>query len=139
MSGKAVEIRVTREVDLHRVLSGSLRTFFEDVMMMAHADVAQPGVVPIDTGLLASNLAPGGAGAAVTHVDSANPPTYAQVGTVIPYGRILDESERTHYRGGPSGGKPTKGWLSDVKTRTRDEFERLVSSLADDIEAGWQR
>lgn len=134
-----VTIRVTREVDFDALLSRSLRTFFSDVMLVAHADVAQAGRTPIDTGLLRSSLAPGGAGAAVTRVDDHDPPTFAQVGTNVEYAGYLDAGEKYHYRSGPSQGQPTKGWLSDTPDRVSGDVNKLVGDMAADIERGWGR
>lgn len=133
-----VQVRVTREVDFDRLLSTSLRTFFNDVMLAAHANVSQAGVVPIDEGLLRSSLAPGGAGAAVTMVDPSDPPQFAQVGTSVVYAGALDKGNK-HYRGGPSAGQPTKGWLSETPNRVADEVNKLLGEMRADLENGWGR
>lgn len=133
MAGKAVELRVVREVpdDWYHA---PLRRMFDDWMLLAHGKVSTAGRVPIDTGNLRNSLQPG---AGVTAVDSSNPPTWARVGSNVEYGGILDESDKTHYAGGPSAGKPTKGWLTDAPETFSSETMRLIDDLSAALSRAW--
>lgn len=111
-------------------LLGGLKTFFNTVMLAAHADVAKPGRVPIDTGYLRGSLSPGGG---VTMVDPSDPPMWAVVGSNVPYGGVLEESDHHHYLDGPSAGQLTQGWLSKTVPNIDGEVQRALAELAESI------
>jgi len=139
MSGQTIRVEVVREVSDDALLNKPLRAFFERCMMAMHAYAAEPGHVPIDTGNLRGSLAPG---AGVTRVDDHEPPEFAVVGTRVDYGGYLNEPVKRdpHYRGGPSQGQRTEGWL----TRTLDGngknigLDDIIGKLKADIESAWK-
>lgn len=116
-------------------LLAPLSVFFNTLMLAAHADVAKPGRVPIDTGYLRNSLAPGGG---VTEVDPASPPMWAAVGTNVPYGTHLEFGDNYHYLGGPSAGKATKGWLSTTIPNIEGAIGGAVAELAAGIQAAYE-
>ena len=131
MAGDVV-VKVVRSVDFDRIQVEARRRFFQRCMMAMHTYAATPGHVPIDTNTLRNSMAPG---AGLTEADE----DHAQVGTnVEPYPRVLEESDRYLYRGGPSGGMQTKGWLSKTLPAVRPEIEGLLSQMAREMEAGWR-
>lgn len=115
-------------------LLAPLSVFFNTLMLAAHADVARPGRVPIDTGYLRNSLAPGGG---VTEVDPSSPPMWAAVGTNVPYGTYL-EFGNYHYLAGPSAGKATEGWLSSTIPNIEGAIGGAVSELAAGIQAAYE-
>ena len=137
-----VTVRVVREVDLAALFGAELRAFLEDVMTLAHGEVSEPGRSPLDTGRLRDSLAPGGG---VTMVDRAATPTFAQVGTNVVYAGPLEEGKHPlngasmNYRGGPSKGKPTKGWLSSTVQNVKPDIDGLLEDMAKRVEDGWTR
>lgn len=132
-----VVARVIRGVTLDGLLERPLRRFLTEVMLAAHANVAQPGRVPIRTGLLRSSLAPGGG---VTMVDPNSPPEWSQVGTDKTYAAPLDKpvDRDPHYADGPSRGQPTAGWLSNTPAQIDSQIVKMRSELAKDIVASWR-
>lgn len=148
----AIEIRVVREVPAD-FYGPALRTFLTACMAEAHTYLTDPGGdgrPPVDEGTLRNSMTPGNG---FTEVDPRDPPTYARVGPpegaksrdgralVREYGSILDQSDKTHYRGTvPYAGQLTKGWFSSVKPFMESRINGdLINILADGIEAAWQR
>lgn len=134
----SVDARVTRTVNVDEVIGGATRKFLNRAMLAIHQSASQPGIVPIDTGLLRSSLAPGGG---VTMVDPASPPTWARVGTSVAYGSALNDPEtRTpHYRGGPSSGQETQGWLTERAVQgAESDIQAAAEQWAGDVEVGWK-
>jgi len=115
---------------------------------------------PVDTGRLRSSIA--------YKVDSAAFPTWAKVGTNVRsnsgalYPRILDESDRTHYRGGKAAGLPsmravaqgktiggvgigarmgsqTKGWFSKVPDLVKASIQTLLRDMGASIRRDFER
>lgn len=131
------KVDITRTVDVDGLLANASRDFLNRAMLAVHKSAAQPGVVPIDKGILRGSLSPG---AGTTEVDSGNPPTWARVGTNLEYGRVLDEKGGRRYRGGPSSGAETKGWLTERGVDgAMPDIEKAVSTFAGEIEAGWKK
>ena len=91
--------------------------------------------MPVDKGYLQDTLAPGGG---VTEVGGDWPgPYYAQVGSGLVYGAVLEASTKTHYRAGPSAGAETQGWLSRIVPPVTAEIPALAAKCAADIRAAW--
>jgi len=130
-----IEVKVTREVSREQLLGGPLRTFFNTAMLLAHSDVAKAGRVPWDTGNLAGSLSPGGG---ATEIDPSPVPMWARVGTNVEYAAYLETGDKYHYRGGPSSGKETRGWLSSTIQNVRPDIDGLLGDLAADIKAAWE-
>lgn len=131
----SVTAKVVKSVETKSLIYVPLRTFFERVLILAHADVAQPGRTPIDTGLLRQSLSPGGG---ATQIDPADPPQWAVLGTNVDvYPGVLEYSPRYHYADGPSSGEPTLGWLSKTATNIETGYGNAVKKLAADIEGAW--
>lgn len=132
----SIEVRITREVSESALFEEPIRAFFQRVMLAGHANVAQPGRVPIRTGRLRSSLAPGGG---VTRVDGSLSQGFtAIVGTNVKnYPRALEKPETRdpHYRDGPSAGQSTAGWLSKTKPAVEDQIPGMLTQLAGDIRA----
>lgn len=130
--------KVLREVSEEALFEVPLRRLFERIMLAAHADVAQPGRVPIDTNRLRASLAPGGG---VTAVEGSFESGFVAIlGTnVQAYPRALEapETRTPHYRGGPSTGQPTDGWLSKTKPAVEAQIPGFLSALARDMEAAF--
>lgn len=82
----------------------------------------------------------------MTQVDSANPPLWAAVGTnvksggkkPVSYPRVLNDSDKTHYRAGPNAGRGTKGWLGDMPGKVTPDIVKALGELASDLKAGWR-
>ena len=91
---------------------------------------------PVDTGRTRASL---------THqLDSGSPPIWAKVGTNVTnkgvsYPQVLDLSDRTHYRGGPHEGQPTKGWFSGSYGRVVSEVQNWIGRMAEEIADRWQK
>ena len=130
-----MKVEVVREVDVAELLGKPLTNFFNRAMLIIHRHAAQPGVVPIDTGLLRGSLSPG---AGTTMIDPSNPPKFAQVGTNLVYGGVLDQADRFHYRGGPSSGQVTQGWLSSSLDKTGAEIDDALARSAEEMVALWK-
>lgn len=112
------------------ILLGSLRRFWNTIMLAAHADVARPGRVPIDTGYLRNSLSPGGG---VTGIDPATPPMWMAYGSNVPYGTYLEDrgnTNRYHYLDGPSKGQLTTGWLSQTIPNIQSEIDSALQEMA---------
>lgn len=126
-----IEVRVTREVDVRQAYGEAMLRCLTRAMLAVHEDATVHA--PVDTGLLRASLAPG---AGVTRVDTAFPPTFAQVGpTTAVYPAVLDESDRTHYARGQFAGAPTKGWLSDSLGRTEGRLREAFDTFARELQA----
>lgn len=129
---------VTVKVEITRVPQGALlkpmRRFWTRLQLAAHADAAQPGRVPIDTGHLRSSLAPGGG---VSGIDPSDPPMWMAYGSNVPYGMYLEAPEKRdpHYRAGPSQGQPTEGWLSKTMDNMQGPIDEALAELAASMEA----
>lgn len=133
----AVKFKVTRSVNEDTVFGDPVRRMFDRIMLLAHSKAVQPGQVPIDTGYLRQTLAPGGG---VTEVGGNwEDGFYAQVGTNLDYGSILENSESHHYRGGPSAGQMTQGWLSRIEPAVIAEIPAIAQQCAREMEAGWKK
>lgn len=129
------KVKVLRSVTTKELLAEPLKRYLSRCMLAAHADVAQPGRVPIDTGHLRNSMSPGGG---ATMVDPSDVPQWAAVGTnVEPYPGVLEASAKHHYADGPSKGNPTKGWLSDTIPNVADEVAKFQQQLAADIKGTW--
>lgn len=122
--------------DAQALLARPMQRFLAEAMTLTHGHLSTPGIVPIDTGRLRSSLQPG---SGITGIDTATPPLWFKVGTNVEYATALDQPEGwdPHYRGGPSKGNPTKGWLSDQVGQVAGAIEGLLPSLAADIQAAW--
>lgn len=105
---------------------GPWRLMMTDLMVEVHGAANEAGRVPIDTGHLRDSLQPG---AGVTDVDPNDPAKWARVGTNVDYGGYLDGGDQYHYRGGPSQGKPTKGWLSDLPNAMSGTIDGIVNDF----------
>jgi len=115
-----------------------MQDFWNTVMLLGHADVSRPGRVPIDTGHLRNSLSPGGG---KTSIDPSPIPMWAQIDTNVSYAPYLEDEDGTdkyHYRGGPSKGKPTRGWLSATIPNIQSGVEAAVQRCAAAIEAAWK-
>jgi len=128
---RAVTVKVVREVSDEKLIHGPVRKFVADAVTLVTNKVQNRA--PIDAGNLQGSLEEG-AGVTVTHDD------HGLVGTNVTYGRILNESKRTHYvRTQPFVGERTKGWfdrgVDDAMPKVR---ETLLPNLASSIEAAWR-
>ena len=138
----SVTVRVVREVDLGTIFGVELKDFLTAVITLAEGEVITPGRVPLDQGFLRGSLSPG---AGVTMVDRAATPTFAKVGTNMVYAGPLEEGKHPlngasmNYRGGPSKGKPTKGWLSSTVQNVKPDIDGLLEDMAKRVEDGWTR
>lgn len=138
----SVTLDVRKSVDMPSLMSRPMRAFFEDAVLLSVETLSEPGVVPIDTGRLRDSLA---AGAGVTRIDQADPPMRARVGTNVVYAGTLEEGEHPangatlHYRGGPSKGRPTRGWFSTAVQDIQPDIDGLLMQLADDLAAEWAK
>lgn len=132
MSGN---VQVTmRTVDFGAMFAPAMRRFLTRAMLAGHASAV--GTAPVDKGVLRGGLAPG---AGVTAVDNSNPPLWAAVGTnVKTYPRVLNDSDKTHYRAGPNAGRGTKGWLGDMPGKVTPDIVKALDELASDLKAGWR-
>ncbi len=115
---------------------------------------------PVDTGRLTNSIS--------YEVDSGQPPEWAKIGTNVRaksgalYGRVLDQSERTHYRGGRAKGQAsaravaqgkgrgglgigsrmgskTKGWFSNTPSLVRGQIKDLLETMGREIERAFGR
>lgn len=134
-----ITMRIRTSVQRDDWLTGPLTDFFNAVMLEASGDASEAGVVPIDKARLRGSLQPGAA-EGTTRIDRNKPPLWAEVGTNVDYGGALEKSNRTHYRRGPSKGKPTKGWLSNSADRTAAKISRKMGApLAKALEDSWHK
>jgi hypothetical protein len=134
MSGTGATVKVLRSVSYAQLMGKPLRNCLTRLMILAHADVAKPGHVPIDQGYLRGGLAPG---AGVTQVDGDNPPKWAVVGTNAVQAARLEYDPAMHYRDGPSSGGQTLGWLSNTLGHIEGDVGGVVRQLAGDIAKEW--
>ena len=142
MSGNGVSVKM-KTVDLEAQFNAALRRYFTRIMLSGHK--AAVASAPVDKGILRGSMAPGGGS---TRVDTANPPQWAIVESPLktpadkkgrPYGRILEESPNTHYRRGPHQGKPTKGWLSNIRGTIAPDIKMHLDAMKKELESGWKR
>lgn len=141
MADQAITVKVTRTVDPATVFGGPMRAMFERIKTRAFGLAAAPGQVPIDVGYLRKSLDPGGG---VTEVGgSYESGFYAAVGSGLVYGAVLEAGTRKgatlHYRGGPSAGSETKGWLSRIVPTVMADMPGIIAKFNADVEAAWKR
>lgn len=132
-----LEIKLGREVDTEAAWGPVVEKMMTRIMLAAHAEVSQPGRVPLDKGHLRASLAPGG-GVTATGGSYAEG-YYAAVGTNLVYGRVLEESPSALYRHGPSTGSNTAGWLSSTGTKIGGEIQAAASEAAKELAEAFAR
>jgi hypothetical protein len=147
-----------KKIERAYLLDGPQRTFLTKAAIVVQGKARERA--PVDKGRLNTSIA--------IEIDTAIPPQWAKVGTNIKspggasYPRILDESERTHYRGGSAMGMPslravaqgkvragagsgarmgskTKGWFSKVPDLVQASIRALRTEMAREIKARFER
>ena len=101
-------------------------------------EAAMPGVVPIDTGRLRASLSKGGSDN-IFNMDAKPVPLFVKVGTKVLYAEPLEApvTRTPHYRGGPSSGKPTAGWLTRALKNALPTIQAALDTAAKKIRDKW--
>ena len=103
---------------------------------------------PVRRGTLRASMGRGGSDS-IFEIDKAPLPKFARIGSHVSnrgfnYPKFLDESDRTHYRGGGAQGKaasgqPTKNWFTGVKSLLGSTIKSAAKLAEKEIRQRWDR
>ena len=131
--------KLLKALDGNALLAQPIKDALEKSGYAALNEAHMPGVVPIDTGRLWASLSKGGADN-IFDMDAKPVPLFVKVGTKVVYAEPLESpvTRTPHYRGGPSKGQQTKGWLgSRALKNALPKIEAALNAAAKKIAEKW--
>ena len=130
--------KLLKALDGNALLAQPIKDALEKSGYAALNEAHMPGVVPIDTGRLWASLSKGGEGN-IFDMDAKPVPLWAKVGTTVVYAKPLamPKTRTPHYRGGPSAGKETGGWMDRALANALPKIEAILNAAAKKIAERW--